>query len=122
MASSVFVLDESREWFLRQGRIDPMTRAQYQKGDRVVVCGRCRMVSLETTWNDCGGCTSPGCGGKVAASRFLKAPAPKMTVHPAAINQIVLRNGRVERQAMTPSEAESDGGPRMIIKVRRMSD
>ena len=98
MAINVFILDENRDWFLQQGRIDPMTRAQYKRGDRVVVCNSCHMVSLESTWNDCGGCTSPGCGCKVAARKFLKAPAPKNNVPSTALNQIVLRNGRVDRQ------------------------
>lgn len=119
MAINVFILDESRDWFLQQGRIDPMTRAQYKRGDRVVVCNSCHMVSLESTWNDCGGCTSPGCGCKVAARKFLKAPAPKNTVPSSALNQIVLRNGRVERQA-EPAVANRSNEelPKMVIKAR----
>jgi hypothetical protein len=119
MASNVFILDESRDWFLQQGRIDPMTRAQYKRGDRVVVCNSCHMVSLESTWNDCGGCTSPGCGCKVAARKFLKAPAPKNTVPSSALSQIVLRNGRVERQA-EPAAANrlDEEPPKMVIKAR----
>lgn len=119
MAINVFILDESRDWFLQQGRIDPMTRAQYKRGDRVVVCNSCHMVSLESTWNDCGGCTSPGCGCKVAARKFLKAPAPKNTVPSSALNQIVLRNGRVERQA-EPAVANrsNEEPPKMVIKAR----
>jgi hypothetical protein len=119
MAINVFILDESRDWFLQQGRIDPMTRAQYKRGDRVVVCNSCHMVSLESTWNDCGGCTSPGCGGKVAARKFLKAPAPKNTVPSSAVNQIVLRNGRVERQAEPDVTTRSGNeAPKMVIKAR----
>lgn len=119
MAINVFILDESRDWFLQQGRIDPMTRAQYQRGDRVIVCNSCHMVSLESTWNDCGGCTSPGCGCKVAARQFLKAPAPKNTVPSSALNQIVLRNGRVERQAEPAAANRPDEEPpRMVIKAR----
>ena len=119
MAINVFILDESRDWFLQQGRIDPMTRAQYKRGDRVVVCNSCHMVSLESTWNDCGGCTSPGCGCKVAARKFLKAPAPKNTVPSSALNQIVLRNGRVERQAEPAAANRPDEEPpKMVIKAR----
>ena len=36
MTANVFVLDEEREWFLEEGRIDPMTRAPYKRGDRVL--------------------------------------------------------------------------------------
>ena len=119
MAINVFILDESRDWFLQQGRIDPMTRAQYKRGDRVVVCNSCHMVSLESTWNDCGGCTSPGCGCKVAARKFLKAPAPKNTVPSSALNQIVLRNGRVERQAeQAVANRSNEELPKMVIKAR----
>jgi len=119
MAINVFILDESRDWFLQQGRIDPMTRSQYKRGDRVVVCNSCHMVSLESTWNDCGGCTSPGCGCNVAARKFLKAPAPKNTVPSSALNQIVLRNGRVERQAEPAAANRPDEEPpKMVIKAR----
>lgn len=119
MAINVFILDESRDWFLQQGRIDPMTRSQYKRGDRVVVCNSCHMVSLESTWNDCGGCTSPGCGCKVAARKFLKAPDPKNTVPSSALNQIVLRNGRVERQAEPAAANRPDEEPpKMVIKAR----
>lgn len=118
MAINVFTLDESRDWFLQQGRIDPMTRAQYRRGDRVVVCNDCHMVSLESTWNDCGGCTSPGCGCKVAARKFLKAPEPK--IGDANVrNPIVLRNGRVERQSEPVNEgSQGEERPRMVIKAR----
>ena len=119
MAMNVFILDENRDWFLQQGRIDPMTRAQYKRGDRVVVCNSCHMVSLESTWNDCGGCTSPGCGCKVAARKFLKAPAPKNNVPSTALNQIVLRNGRVDRQQEPADSSRSnEEQPKMIIKAR----
>lgn len=119
MAINVFILDENRDWFLQQGRIDPMTRAQYKRGDRVVVCNSCHMVSLESTWNDCGGCTSPGCGCKVAARKFLKAPAPKSNVPSTALNQIVLRNGRVDRQQEpAASSRTNEEQPKMIIKAR----
>lgn len=119
MAINVFILDETKDWFLQQGRIDPMTRAQYKRGDRVVVCNSCHMVSLESTWNDCGGCTSPGCGCKVAARKFLKAPAPQSDVPSRALNQIVLRNGRVERQAEpTTLNRQGEEPPRMVIKAR----
>ena len=119
MAITVFILDENRDWFLQQGRIDPMTRAQYKRGDRVVVCNSCHMVSLESTWNDCGGCTSPGCGCKVAARKFLKAPPPKNTLPSSALNQIVLRNGRVERQAEpTAANRPNEETPKMVIKAR----
>ena len=123
MAIHVFVLDESRDWFLQQGRIDPMTRAQYKQGDRVVVCNSCHMVSLESTWNDCGGCTSPGCGGKVSARKFLKAPAPKSKLPSTVLNKIVLRNGRVERQqAPDDSSRLSEEQSKMIIKARHFYD
>lgn len=119
MAINVFILDENRDWFLQQGRIDPMTRAQYKRGDRVVVCNSCQMVSLESTWTDCGGCTSPGCGCKVAARKFLKAPAPKNNVPSTALNQIVLRNGRVDRQQEPAASSRSnEEQPKMIIKAR----
>ena len=119
MAINVFILDENRDWFLQQGRIDPMTRAQYKRGDRVVVCNSCHMVSLESTWDDCGGCTSPGCGCKVAARKFLKAPAPKNNVPSTALNQIVLRNGRVDRQQEPAASSRSnEEQPKMIIKAR----
>ena len=120
MAINVFILDENRDWFLQQGRIDPMTRAQYKRGDRVVVCNSCHMVSLESTWNDCGGCTSPGCGCKVAARKFLKAPVPNNNVLSTALNRIVLRNGRVDRQQepAAASSQSSEGQPQMIIKAR----
>lgn len=119
MAINVFILDENRDWFLQQGRIDPMTRAQYKRGDRVVVCNSCHMVSLESTWNDCGGCTSPGCGCKVAARKFLKAPAPKNNVPSTALNQIVLRNGRVDRQQEPAASSQpNEEQPKMIIKAR----
>lgn len=119
MAINVFILDENRDWFLQQGRIDPMTRAQYKRGDRVVVCNSCHMVSLESTWNDCGGCTSPGCGCKVAARKFLKAPAPKNNVPSTVLNQIVLRNGRVDRQQEPADSSRSnEEQPKMIIKAR----
>ena len=119
MAINVFILDENRDWFLQQGRIDPMTRAQYKRGDRVVVCNSCHMVSLESTWNDCGGCTSPGCGCKVAARKFLKAPAPKNNVPSNVLNQIVLRNGRVDRQQEPAASSRSnEEQPKMIIKAR----
>ena len=119
MAINVFILDESRDWFLQQGRIDPMTRAQYKRGDRVVVCNSCHMVSLESTWNDCGGCASPGCGCKVAARKFLKAPAPKIGELTNVLNQIVLRNGRVERQSVSSNEdSQNEERPKMIIKTR----
>lgn len=119
MAINVFILDETKDWFLQQGRIDPMTRAQYKRGDRVVVCNSCHMVSLESTWNDCGGCTSPGCGCKVAARKFLKAPAPQSDVPSRALNQIVLRNGRVERQAEpTTLNRQGEEPSRMVIKAR----
>ena len=117
MAATVFILDESRRWFVEEGRIDPMTREMYRQGDRVVVCRSCKMVSLATTWEDCGGCTAPGCGGKSTADKFLKAPPPKPQVDMAAINHIILRNGRVERQEPS-SSTEGDGAPQLIIKKR----
>lgn len=119
MANNVFVLDESRDWFLQQGRIDPMTRALYQRGDRVVVCKDCHMVSLESTWDDCGGCTAPGCRCKVTARKFLRAPAPQIGELSNVLNQIVLRNGRVERQPAPANEnSQNEDHPKMIIKAR----
>ena len=119
MSATVFVLDENRDWFLQQGRIDPMTRTLYKRGDRVVVCRSCKMVSLESTWNDCGGCTAPGCNCKTTARRFLKAPMPKIDEHSNVINRIVLRNGRVEQQSNTSSEsAQGEGSPKMTITAR----
>ena len=115
MATNVFILDENRDWFLRQRRIDPMTRETYKMGDRVVVCNDCRMVSLESTWNDCGGCTSPGCDCKVTARRFVQAPPPT-NVNPAALNHIILRNGRVDRQE--EEDLQNENRPRMVIKAR----
>ena len=119
MAINVFILDENRDWFLQQGRIDPMTREQYKRGDRVVVCNSCNMVSLESTWNDCGGCTSPGCGCQVTARRFLKPDKAKSKVPSSALNEIVLRNGRIERQEESAdSNRPSSEQPQMLIKSR----
>ena len=119
MAINVFVLDENREWFLQQGRIDPMTRAQYKRGDRVVVCNSCNMVSLESTWIECGGCTSPGCRCKVAARKFLKAPVTGNKSPLTALNKIVLRNGRIDRQQESAtSSLLNKERPKMIIKAR----
>ena len=113
MAYNSFVLDEDKQWFLEEGRIDPITRSHYRMGDRVVVCDRCHMVSLESTWRDCGGCTSPGCGGKVTARRFLKAPTPRRD--DGVLNHIILRNGGVGRQ---DEPRDDDGAPKMIVRVR----
>lgn len=116
---NVFILDEKRDWFIAEGRIDPMTRGKYKLGDRVVVCNSCKMVSLESTWNDCGGCTSPGCNGKITSRRFLKIPPPKTHLPPNAINRIVLRNGGVEQQAdNTYNNQMSENECKMIIKAR----
>lgn len=117
MTDRVFVLDESRDWFIKQGRIDPMTREQYRRGDRVVVCNSCRMVSLESTWNECGGCTAPGCGCRVASRNFLKAPARSNNGSAAVLNHIVLRNGGVDRRS---EDTASEQRPRMVIKSRNI--
>ena len=117
---NVFVLDENRDWFLQQGRIDPMTRAAYRRGDRVVVCDECHTVFLESTWNDCEGCVAPGCNCKTTANRFLNVPAPKRNAEIGVLNQIVLRNGRVERQPESEAvDTRGENGPRMIVKNRR---
>ena len=119
MTANVFVLDEEREWFLEEGRIDPMTRAPYKRGDRVVVCRSCKMVSLESTWNDCGGCTAPGCRCKTTARRFLKMPPPKIDERSKTLNKIVLRNGKVERQNDSENKtSQADGTPKMVITAR----
>ena len=118
MASNVFVLNEDKRWFIEMGRIDPMTREHFNIGDNVVVCRDCKMVSLESTWDDCGGCTSPGCGCKATAKRFLTAPPPKSRGPADGLNHIVLTNGRVERSESAASMASDGEQPKMIIKAR----
>lgn len=117
MAETVFVLDESRQWFIDEGRIDPMTRSHYKRGDRVVVCNACKMVSLESTWRDCGGCTAPYCGSKSTSRTFLSAPPPKPRIPADGLNRIILRNGGVDR-AEEPSPRDGSTAPRMVIKKR----
>ena len=101
---SVFVLDEGRRWFLEQGRIDPMTRERFRLGDRVVVCSGCDMVFLESTWQDCNGCVTPGCGKKRLKKQFLKMPPQKRNEGTAAQTvqmqppRVVLRNGETSPQ------------------------
>ena len=114
MAYNVFVLDSSKAWFLEQGRIDPMTRRQFRAGDSVVVCDSCKMVFLESTWDDCGGkCVAPGCNGRMTGLRFLSAPPPKPRTAADGLNRIVLTNNRVVRR----DGADSNGSPtQMIIK------
>lgn len=123
MARNVFILDESRQWFIDQGRIDPMTRDSYKIGDRVVVCSGCDMVSLESTWDDCGGCTSPGCGCKVAKRQFIKEPPAKTRKSGDGVNHIIIKNGRVERRekrTRTPNATTSENEfPKMTITARR---
>ncbi len=119
MALNVFTLDDSLSWFLELNRIDPITRSRYERGDRVVVCRACKMVHLESTWQDCGGCVAPGCNGKETAARFIKAPPPKPPVPHMAINHIRLTNSRVERQDEAANgTTDTNGQPRMIIRAR----
>lgn len=113
MASNVFTLDDGKQWFIEMGRIDPMTREHFNIGDRVVVCRDCNMVSLESTWDDCGGCTSPGCGCRATAKRFLAAPPPK-----PGLNHIILTNGQVKRSEPAASMASDGEQPQMVIKAR----
>ena len=72
--AKTFVLDESKRWFIELGRIDPMTRESFSIGDSVVVCRECKVVHKDYTWNDNGGCCSPGCNCKTGAGRFISPP------------------------------------------------
>ena len=84
-ATKTFVLDESKRWFIELARIDPMTRESFAVGDTVVVCRDCKVVHKDYTWNDNGGCCSPGCNCKAAAGRFLAPPSgPSRPAAPAA--------------------------------------
>ena len=121
MANTVFTLDENKQWFIEMGRIDPMTREHFRLGDNVVVCRDCKMVSLASTWDDCGGCTSPGCGCKATAKRFLAAPPPKPRSRADGLNHIILTNGRVERNEQ-PSMVCNGEVPKMVIKARHFYD
>lgn len=118
MASNIFTLDDQYQWFVEMGRIDPMTREQFRTGDRVVVCRECNMASLESTWDDCGGCTAPGCGCKATAKRFIKAPPPKPRSRADGLNHIVLTNGQVARTEPATAMASDGETPKMIIKAR----
>ncbi len=122
MALNTFVLNDSLDWFLELGRIDPMTRAPFRRGEQVVVCASCNTVHLESTWRDCGGCVAPACNGKQTARRFIKAPPPKALPPRIVVNRIRLTNSRVERRDETPATPSGgDGQPRIVIRNRRDS-
>lgn len=130
MVSNVFVLNEERQWFLDEGRIDPMTREKFTFGDRVVVCSSCRMVFKESTWEDCHGCTAPGCRGKTTARAFLKPPsAPggasaRGNQRPGGLVIRPHRAGQTPGAAVSPAPADPGnpaGSGRMILRNRGMN-
>ena len=118
MAYNVFVLDDSRSWFVELKRIDPMTRRQFLLGDSVVICNGCKTAFLESTWDDCGGvCVAPGCGCRITSERFVRRPPPKPRSAADGLNRIIITNRGVIRR----DETNDDGSLKKMV-VRRVSD
>ena len=92
----VFTLDDSFSWFIDEKRIDPITRARFKRGDRVVVCSNCKQVLLEETWTECDGCVMPGCNGSTVDSVFVKRPA-RVPGDVDARGRMILTNGAPRR-------------------------
>ena len=68
-----YTLNTRDQWFLVMGRKDPLTGGQFQIGDSVVVCRRCRTVHLTDTWYFApNGCKAPGCGCTNHAANFSR--------------------------------------------------
>lgn len=42
-------------WFLDEHRLDPVTKGEFVQGDRIVICARCKTVSLRDSWVSIGG-------------------------------------------------------------------
>ena len=114
MADNSFVLDESFEWFLEEKRIDPITRARFKRGDRVVVCARCKQVLLRETWDECDGCVMPGCSGDETDRTFIKRPTPRRS-SASTEGRLILTNGAPRRLPPT----QPDGVGHIVVKSRR---
>ncbi len=64
------VLQPRDEWFIKQGRKDPLTNGYFRIGQEVVVCAECGCVQLLDAWNMSGEqCACCGCTRK---KRFSK--------------------------------------------------
>ena len=42
-------------WFLNEHRLDPVTKGEFVQGDQIVICARCKTVSLRDSWVSIGG-------------------------------------------------------------------
>lgn len=54
------ILSKNDEWFIRQNKIDPLSKQPFEEGDSVVVCRTCRCVQLEECWKIDGVCANCG--------------------------------------------------------------